>query len=76
MDPVEESPARASGMAEGHGGEGMSGQSSREVHGAEPQPRVLRDSFPSRPFTRARSRLSVSLVSESRKTGDKRLLFV
>ncbi|KAK6298247.1 hypothetical protein J4Q44_G00313020 [Coregonus suidteri] len=53
-------------MAEGHGGEKTSGQSSREVNGAELQPRGLRDGFPSRPVTRARSRLSsVPLVSES-----------
>ncbi|XP_045081384.1 uncharacterized protein LOC123492678 [Coregonus clupeaformis] len=51
---------------EGHGGEKTSGQSSREVNGAELQPRGLRDGFPSRPVTRARSRLSsVPLVSES-----------
>uniref|UniRef100_A0A4W5NLC3 F-box protein 38 n=1 Tax=Hucho hucho TaxID=62062 RepID=A0A4W5NLC3_9TELE len=65
-DPVEESPARVRGMVEGHCGERMSSQSSREVNRAEPQPRGLRDSFLSRPFTRARSRLSsVPLVSES-----------
>uniref|UniRef100_A0A674D1J8 F-box protein 38 n=2 Tax=Salmo trutta TaxID=8032 RepID=A0A674D1J8_SALTR len=64
-DPAEESLAR--GMPEGHRGERMLGQSSGEAS-VEPQPRGLRDGFPRRPVTRARSRLSsVPLVSESGK---------
>ncbi|XP_024238299.1 F-box only protein 38 isoform X1 [Oncorhynchus tshawytscha] len=68
-DPAEESLAR--GVPEGHRGERMLGQSSREAS-VEPQPRGLRDGFPRRPVTRARSRLSsVPLVSESELSNSK-----
>uniref|UniRef100_A0A674D239 F-box protein 38 n=1 Tax=Salmo trutta TaxID=8032 RepID=A0A674D239_SALTR len=68
-DPAEESLAR--GMPEGHRGERMLGQSSGEAS-VEPQPRGLRDGFPRRPVTRARSRLSsVPLVSESELSNSK-----
>ncbi|XP_014055581.1 F-box only protein 38 isoform X2 [Salmo salar] len=68
-DPAEESLAR--GVPEGHRGERMLGQSSGEAS-VEPQPRGLRDGFPRRPVTRARSRLSsVPLVSESELSNSK-----
>ncbi|XP_020307971.1 F-box only protein 38 isoform X2 [Oncorhynchus kisutch] len=68
-DPAEESLER--GVPEGHRGERMLGQSSREAS-VEPQPRGLRDGFPRRPVTRARSRLSsVPLVSESELSNSK-----
>ncbi|CAB1337002.1 unnamed protein product, partial [Coregonus sp. 'balchen'] len=68
-DPAEESPARV--VPDGHRGEKTSGQSSREAS-VELQPRGLRDGFPRRPVTRARSRLSsVPLVSESELSNSK-----
>ncbi|XP_064810403.1 F-box only protein 38 isoform X1 [Oncorhynchus masou masou] len=68
-DPAEESLAR--GVPEGHRGESVLGQSSREAS-VEPHPRGLRDGFPRRPVTRARSRLSsVPLVSESELSNSK-----